>query len=105
MRIRSTLIALLVAGSLLGGCHKRAGAAGREPGRPRIRRPSRRARSADGGSRAGSDAEAQADARRPRPLPKPTADEQMLDDADATGMTSHATRDTDDASGSGNTQN
>ncbi len=36
--------------------------------------------------------------------PKPSADEQMLDDADATGMTSHPTSDADTSGQAGNSQ-
>jgi hypothetical protein len=42
--------------------------------------------------------------RRPAKPPKPSADEQMLDDADATGMTSHASRGGDGSDASGNSQ-
>ena len=102
MRVRSTLIFLAAAGSLLGACHK-----GHEqppenqavenstpapqpsvppPAAKPVEKPARKV------------------ALKAATAPKPTADEQMLDDADATGMTSHAPHDPDTSDASGNSQ-
>jgi hypothetical protein len=45
-----------------------------------------------------------ADPVKVQAAPEPTADQQMLDDADATGMTSHASRESDASNASGNSQ-
>jgi len=102
MRVRSTLIFLAAAGSLLGACHKdheqppenqaveNSTPAPQPSVPPPVPKPIEKPIPKIASPRAAA--------------PKPTADEQMLDDADATGMTSHASHDPDTSDASGNSQ-
>jgi hypothetical protein len=102
MRIRSTLITLLAAGSLVAGCHK-------EPEQPPENQAIETPKTAAPVPKPVPAPEKPAKPAKPlvakvKAAPEPTADQQMIDDAEATGMTSHAAHD-DEASGSaGNSQ-
>jgi outer membrane biosynthesis protein TonB len=101
MSIRTPLLAAAVAGLLLGGCHKQ-----REP-EPENQTTETPAPVVPEPAPAPEPVEAPTPkpvAPKPKAAPKPSADEQMLDDADATGMTSHANRETDASDGAGNSQ-
>ena len=105
MRIRSTLITLLAAGSLVAGCHK---APEQPPENQAIEAPKPEAttpKPAPAPEKPAKPAKpAKPVAAKVKAVPEPTADQQMIDDAEATGMTSHASHD-DEASGSaGNSQ-
>jgi hypothetical protein len=102
MRIRSTLITLLAAGSLVAGCHK---APEQPPENQAVETPKPVAPAPKPAPVPEKPAKpAKPVAAKVKAAPEPTADQQMIDDAEATGMTSHASHD-DEASGSaGNSQ-
>jgi outer membrane biosynthesis protein TonB len=107
MRNRSTLIVLAVAASLLGACHKH-----REPPPEDQQIENQQAETPPPPVEQTQQPVVESQPKvveRPvvpkvKPAPKPTADEQMLDDADATGMTSHSTPDSGATGGAGNSQ-
>ena len=101
MRIRSTLTALVIVGSL-GACHKRSAP---PPDNQQVETPTPvPAPETPVPAPEPKIAEPKPAAHKIKAAPKPTADEQMLDDADATGMTSHAAPDAAPADTAGNSQ-
>ena len=97
MRIRSTLIAFAATGSLLlGACHKQ------QPQQPSDNQQTEAPAPVEQTQAPAPEAPPPPKPIKPKPkaAPKPSADQQMLDDADATGMTSHTSSD-DGASGAG----
>lgn len=98
MRSRSTLVFLLAIGSLLGACHK-----SREPAPDNqavvIPAPVQQAQTPE--PEPLPEPTPKPVPPKPKAAPKPTADQQMLDDADATGMTSHVSQDTGSSDSSG----
>ena len=102
MRTRLTVAMLLVAASGLAACHK-------TPEQQPIENQAAEAPKpvAPPPKPAPKPAPApvpKADPAKVEAAPEPTADQQMLDDADATGMTSHASRGSDASNASGNSQ-
>jgi hypothetical protein len=87
MRTRSTLITLVAIGSLLGACHKNRE---QPPAEPAAEAPTPVARTTTPQPKPKAKPRLIPATARVEAVPKPTADEQMLDDAEATGMTSHA---------------
>ena len=102
MRIRSTLIALLAAGSLVAGCHKQPK---QPPENQAIEAPKPVAPAPTPAPEPEKPAKpAKPVAAKVKAAPEPTADQQMIDDAEATGMTSHVSRDGDTSDTAGNSQ-
>jgi hypothetical protein len=99
MRMRPTLMLLLATGSLLAGCHKQqeqpTDTNATETVAPMPEAPAPAPEPAPAAK-----PETKPVTPKAKRAPEPTADQQILDDADATGMTSHATPDADQ-SGSG----
>ncbi len=103
MRRMTSLLMLAAAGSLLVACHKHAEqpddnltTATPEPAAPSptpTPTPTPKPK-----------APPKIAAAKVKAAPEPTADQQMQDDADATGMTSHVSRDADGSDTAGNSQ-
>jgi hypothetical protein len=101
MRLRSTCVVLLVAGSLVAGC-KRA------PEPPPENEPANVATPEAPPPEPPQPAPMAVEIEHPKakPAPELTADQQIIDDADATGMTSRASHSDDGAetTGGGNSE-
>jgi hypothetical protein len=106
MRTNFVLAMLAVVGSLLGACHKDQE---QPPENVITRAPEADVQKPTAPGPAPSTeptrtAAAQSPVLNDAAAPDPSADQQMQDDAEATGMTSHAARDTDPSSEPGNSQ-
>lgn len=97
MRIRSAMITLLAASSLLSACNRAPEKApeNQESEAPQPEAPAPKPIAEPAPAPVEKPA-----APKVKPAPEPTADQQIIDDADATGMTSHVSRDGDTANGS-----
>ena len=100
MRIRSTLITLLAAGSLVAGCHK----APEQPPENQAVETTKPVAPAPKPAPEEPAKPAKPVAAKVKAAPEPTADQQMIDDAEATGMTSHASHDDEASGAAGNSQ-
>lgn len=90
MRTRNALIALLAASSLLAACSK---APEQAPENQQSEAPKPVAPPPKPAAKPLPAPEAKPEPVKAKAAPEPTADQQMIDDADATGMTSHTSRD------------
>ena len=101
MRMRSTCIALLVAGALIAGCK-------RTPEPPPENEPTNVATPEAPPPEPPQPVPAPVEIEHPKakPAPEPTADQQIIDDAEATGMTSRSSHSDEgsETTGSGNSQ-
>ena len=101
MSTRLPLLALAVAGLLLSGCHRQSAP---EPENEVIAAPAPVVQTPEPEPEPVVAPTPEPVVPKPKAAPKPSADEQMLDDADATGMTAHANRESDTSDGAGNSQ-
>lgn len=92
MRTRTALITLLAASSLLAACGK---APEQQPENQQVEAPKPVALAPKPVATPAPAPEVKPVAPKVKAAPEPTADQQMIDDADATGMTSHTARDSD----------
>jgi len=101
MRTRFPLIVLLATGVLLAACHKQQEPT---PENQVVEAPAPVAETPPPAPEPAPAPPPKVASTKPGAAPEPSADQQMIDDADATGMTSHTTHDADGSDAAGNSQ-